>query len=485
MKSCLDRGLQQIQHAVSALLVEARLDGRPLTPADLEDVRTLAQPKSAGSGATLAWENSLAGPVPLPANLVRQLLLNLMLNARQAVDPGGRVAVQIAHARGGLQILVENSGEPIPPIGSRACSSPTRPRIRIARDLGSGCAGRSSLSSAGPSRPRRWSAVRACACTCPACRSPTMTEPRPRICLVEDDPIMGEALAERLDLEGFQVRWHHTGLAALPDLTGGTIAIAVIDIRLPDCSGITLFERIGREAQRPPPCVFITGCGNIEDAVRLLKLGAADYLTKPLDPTALVDKLRILVRETDQARSRETAGAAAGLALDAGALGAPLGISPAMRRVEEQLVRIASHPATPLLISGESGVGKELVAQRLHALQCPNDPLVAVNCAALPESLIEAELFGHEKGAYTGAERRRAGVFERAGTGILFLDEIGDMPLSLQSRLLRVLQSRSLTRIGAGLKAQAQSGERAAIGPTPSLICFSMCSLCEQFPDLG
>ena len=119
-----------------------------------------------------------------------------------------------------------------------------------------------------------------------------------------------------------------------------------------------------------------------------------------------------------------------------------------MRRVEEQLARIAGHPTTPLLISGESGVGKELVAQRLHALQCPTAPLVAVNCAALPESLIEAELFGHEKGAYTGADRRRAGVFERAGTGILFLDEIGDMPLRLQSRLLRVLQSRSLTRIG-------------------------------------
>jgi transcriptional regulator with PAS, ATPase and Fis domain len=119
-----------------------------------------------------------------------------------------------------------------------------------------------------------------------------------------------------------------------------------------------------------------------------------------------------------------------------------------MRRVEEQLARMAGHPATPLLISGESGVGKELVAQRLHALQCPTAPLVAVNCAALPESLIEAELFGHEKGAYTGADRRRAGVFERAGAGILFLDEIGDMPLSLQPRLLRVLQSRSLTRIG-------------------------------------
>ncbi|HYN78971.1 MAG TPA: sigma 54-interacting transcriptional regulator, partial [Lamprocystis sp. (in: g-proteobacteria)] len=126
----------------------------------------------------------------------------------------------------------------------------------------------------------------------------------------------------------------------------------------------------------------------------------------------------------------------------------PLGISPAMRRVEEQLVRIARHPTTPLLIAGESGVGKELIAQRLHLLQCPAAPLIAVNCAALPESLIEAQVFGHEKGAYTGADRRRAGVFEQAGAGILFLDEIGDMPLRLQSRLLRVLQSRGLTRIG-------------------------------------
>jgi DNA-binding NtrC family response regulator len=263
---------------------------------------------------------------------------------------------------------------------------------------------------------------------------------------------MGEALAERLDLEGFQVRWHRTGLAALADLTGATAAIAVIDINLPDCSGMALFERIAREARPAPPCVFITGCGNIEDAVRLLKLGAADYLTKPLDPAALVDKLRVLVREAEHNRTIEATDASTYAGprpgLDAGAVGSPLGISPAMRRVEEQLARIACHPATPLLISGESGVGKELVAQRLHALQCPTAPLVAVNCAALPESLIEAELFGHEKGAYTGADRRRAGVFERAGTGILFLDEIGDMPLGLQPRLLRVLQSRSLTRIG-------------------------------------
>jgi CheY-like chemotaxis protein len=158
-----------------------------------------------------------------------------------------------------------------------------------------------------------------------------MTEPRPCICLVEDDPIMGEALAERLDLEGFQVRWHRTGLAALADLTGG--AIAVIDIHLPDCSGMALFERIGRAAGLAPPCIFITGCGNIEDAVRLLKRGAADYLTKPLDPTALVDKLRILVREAAESRPLEAGGTAPCPSprrrLEASGVEAPLGISPA------------------------------------------------------------------------------------------------------------------------------------------------------------
>jgi DNA-binding NtrC family response regulator len=278
-----------------------------------------------------------------------------------------------------------------------------------------------------------------------------MVDLRPRICLVEDDPIMGEALAERLDLEGFQVRWHRTGLGALADLIGSAAQIAVIDINLPDISGMALFERIGRETRPTPPCVFITGCGSIEDAVRLLKLGAADYLTKPLDPAALVEKLRTLVLEAGQPRDPGTAsaGAPSGRSEPVSAgLGDPLGISPAMRRVEEQLARIARHPTTPVLIAGESGVGKELVAQRLHTLQCPTAPLIAVNCAALPESLIEAELFGHEKGAFTGADRRRAGVFERAGEGILFLDEIGDMPLALQPRLLRVLQSRGLTRVG-------------------------------------
>jgi DNA-binding NtrC family response regulator len=261
-----------------------------------------------------------------------------------------------------------------------------------------------------------------------------------RICLIEDDPIMGEALVQRLELEGFAVAWHRTGRDGMRALAAGGADLAVIDVNLPDLSGADLFSRLLDEHARLPPSLFITGYGTIEDAVRLLKLGAADYLTKPLDPTALIEKLRALAGEAgvhgdDSGEDR-------------------FGVSPAMRQLAGELARIARHSETPLLICGESGVGKEVVARHLHRLQCPDAPFVAVNCAALPETLIEAELFGHERGAFTGADRRRAGVFEQAGNGILFLDEIGDMPLALQSRLLRVVQGRQLTRIGGSERVE-------------------------------
>ncbi|WP_373509523.1 sigma-54-dependent transcriptional regulator [Thiocapsa sp.] len=264
-----------------------------------------------------------------------------------------------------------------------------------------------------------------------------------RVCLIEDDPIMGEALVQRLELEGFAVVWHRTGGDGMRALAAGVADLAVIDVNLPDLSGADLFARLLDERVRIPPSLFITGYGTIEDAVRLLKLGAADYLTKPLDPTALIQKLRAL------------AGAAGAHGDTSG--DDPLGVSPAMRQLAGELARIARHAETAVLICGESGVGKEVVARHLRRLQCPDAPFVAVNCAALPETLIEAELFGHEKGAFTGADRRRAGVFEQAGHGILFLDEIGDMPLALQSRLLRVVQGRRLTRIGGSESVEVRA----------------------------
>jgi len=245
---------------------------------------------------------------------------------------------------------------------------------------------------------------------------------------------MGQALMQRLDMEGYAVDWHRNGRDGLAALTEAGADLAIIDVSLPDITGVEVFEQLLDAVAAPPPCLFITAYGTIEDAVRLLKLGAADYLTKPLSPAALIAKLRDL------------AGAPGGARDHAGE--ARLGLSSAIQRIERELARIARHPETPLLIGGESGVGKEVVARRLHALQCPSEPFHAVNCAALPEGLIESELFGHEKGAFTGATTRHRGVFEQAGRGILFLDEIGDMPLGLQSRLLRVVQERRLTRVG-------------------------------------
>jgi two-component system, NtrC family, response regulator AtoC len=256
---------------------------------------------------------------------------------------------------------------------------------------------------------------------------------QPRICLIEDDPIMGESMKERLTLEGFSVDWCETGADALEKLQQHDYKAVVSDIRLPDISGDNLFRQmISNPKIHMPPTIFITGYGTVESAVELLKLGAVDYLTKPLNPKALVEKLQELCRE----RERVVEG------------GERLGLSPAMQRLASKLPAIARHPETPVLITGESGSGKEVVARRLHSLGKEDFPFVAVNCAAIPESLIEAELFGYEKGAYTGAEKTRRGVFEQSEDGVLFLDEIGDMPLPMQAKLLRAIQERTIMRVG-------------------------------------
>ena len=256
-----------------------------------------------------------------------------------------------------------------------------------------------------------------------------MTAPPRRICLIEDDEIMGESLADRFGLEGLACDWYRTGATALDGLRGQAYALVLSDIRLPDLTGDQLFEQLLREQRHMPPFIFITGHGDIDTAVRLLKEGAHDYITKPFDLDALVEKIQALV------------------AADAGQGLATLGVSPAMRRIEAMLSRLAASEAS-VLITGESGVGKERVAQALHQLTGASRPFIAVNCGALTETLLEAELFGHEKGAFTGAVRTKRGVFEQADGGTLFLDEIGDMPMAMQVRLLRALQERCIVRVG-------------------------------------
>jgi len=255
-----------------------------------------------------------------------------------------------------------------------------------------------------------------------------------KLCLVEDDPIMGESLCYRFELEGFHCDWYRSALAAQPHIGNEDYAVLISDIRLPDMSGAELFEQLLAEGRTLPPTIFITGFGSIGAAVELLKKGAEDYVTKPFDLDTLVEKVRAVCR---QQPPREE--------------GKPpvLGISSAMRALEQTLCRVSGHDAT-VLITGESGVGKEHAARFLHrcAFGDSDRPFIAVNCGAIPEGLMEAELFGSEKGAYTGAVRTRRGVFEQANGGTLFLDEIGDMPPNMQVRLLRVIQERQVVRVG-------------------------------------
>lgn len=254
--------------------------------------------------------------------------------------------------------------------------------------------------------------------------------PLPRqICLIEDDDIMGESLADRFGLEGISFDWHRTGAAALAALQQQDYALVLSDIRLPDITGDVLFEQLQALRGGLPPFIFMTGHGDIDTAVRLLKQGAHDYLTKPFDLDAMIDKLQALL-----APERE---------LGPGGLGQ----SPAMQQIDAMLRRISTSAAS-VLITGESGVGKERVAQALHGLTGAEKPFIAVNCGALTESLLEAELFGYEKGAFTGAVRTKKGVFEQADGGTLFLDEIGDMPLPMQVKVLRALQERRIVRVG-------------------------------------
>ncbi len=252
-----------------------------------------------------------------------------------------------------------------------------------------------------------------------------------KICLIEDDPIIGEALTLRFELEGYSFDWFQEGIPAYEALQKKSYAIVVSDIRLPDKSGEAIFRDLLQAGINLPPFIFITGYGAIDQAVNLLKLGAEDYLVKPFEPDELLQKISSLAAfEKIGVDNTES-----------------LGISPAMQNIELLLRRLAENP-TDVLITGESGVGKECVALKLHASTYKENPFVAVNCGALSESLLESELFGHEKGAFTGAIATKKGVFEQAENGTLFLDEIGDMPPSMQVKVLRAIQEKIIVRVG-------------------------------------
>jgi DNA-binding NtrC family response regulator len=246
--------------------------------------------------------------------------------------------------------------------------------------------------------------------------------------LIEDDPVMGGSLAQRLKLEGYSVDWQRDGREAVARVGARPPGAVICDIRLPDLSGEEVFNAL-HPRMPGTPFIFITAYGQIEQAVRLVKAGAADYLAKPFDVSVLLGRLANLLVDDSQPGQ--------------------LGFSPPMRRIEATLRRVADLDST-LLIGGETGVGKEVAARLAHAVSRRSaSPFVAVNCAAIPDTLIESELFGHDKGAFTGADRPHEGYLERARDGTIFLDEIGDLPLGTQTRLLRVLQERAFHRLGS------------------------------------
>lgn len=260
------------------------------------------------------------------------------------------------------------------------------------------------------------------------------SHPTKFICLVEDDVIMGESLVYRFELEGITCDWHQTAEDALKKIGQKDYSVLISDIRLPDMSGADMYEQLLQRDHPIPPTIFVTGFGNVHDAVELIKKGATDYITKPFDLDTLVEKINILCGSPEHVTDNDMP---------------VLGVSSAMREIERSLCRVSGHNAT-VLITGESGVGKEHAANYLHRYSAENSeiPFIAINCGAITESLMESELFGHEKGAFTGAFQQKKGVFERADGGTLFLDEIGEMPPSMQVKLLRVIQERQITRIG-------------------------------------
>ncbi|MFG1283652.1 sigma-54-dependent transcriptional regulator [Xanthobacter autotrophicus] len=256
-----------------------------------------------------------------------------------------------------------------------------------------------------------------------------MSHEPPVIGLVEDDPIMGESLAQRLGLEGMRVHWWRTGRAAVADIRKFRFEAIVCDIRLPDLDGEAVFREAAHVPQTPP-FLFVTGHGDIDQAVRLMRSGAADYVTKPFE----MDDF--LARLTDLLMPHGTTE------------GGTLGVSPAIRQVEALLCRVA-RLSSNLLITGETGTGKDVAARFIHAQsRHAAAPFIAVNCAAIPADLMESELFGHERGAFTGAAQRHLGYVERAGDGTLFLDEIGELRPELQAKLLRLIESKTFQRIG-------------------------------------
>ncbi len=272
------------------------------------------------------------------------------------------------------------------------------------------------------------------------------------ILIADDERSIRWVLRETLAADGHRVHEAKTGAEALAQLGTGNIDLALLDIRMPEMNGLDVVTK-AQEQGCSATLIVMTAQTTMTNAVEAMKRGAYDYVTKPFD----LDVVRMLVQRALENRQLSTqVDDLRGELRKKYEIGVEIvGRSPAMQDIYKLLGRVAKSDAT-VLIQGESGTGKELIAKAVH-YHSPRwkGPFVAINCSAIPRELLESELFGYERGAFTGAAERRAGKFEQAAGGTLFLDEIGDMPLELQSKLLRVLQEREFQRVGGRENLQA------------------------------
>ncbi len=275
--------------------------------------------------------------------------------------------------------------------------------------------------------------------------TPRVPAPRARVLVIDDDAGVRGVVHALLTREGYEVQAAASGGDGLKALAQDLFDLVILDLEMPGMGGLDVLG-LAPGLQPDAQFIILTGQGSVATAVEAIKLGAFDYVSKPPDVAELGLVLQRALEDRD--RRRELAR----LRLDArtGASGALVGVSPAMRRLGEELARVAPTRAT-VLITGETGTGKEMVAEEIHALSDrAGKPFVPVNCSALSEGLIESELFGHVRGAFTGAMANRRGLFEEAADGTLFLDEVGTLSKAVQVKLLRVLQEHQIQRVGGG-----------------------------------
>jgi DNA-binding NtrC family response regulator len=280
----------------------------------------------------------------------------------------------------------------------------------------------------------------------PSPSPPAGTQPLRTVLVVDDEKNIRRTLQLVLEGEGYRVLGAETASQGLTILASPEtpVDLAILDVKLPDVSGLDALAKIrGDEATRDLPIIVISGHATVNDAVQAIKLGASDFFEKPLARERVLVSVRNVL---DAAKVRQELARVTEQQLQRYEM---IGRSAVMKRVFHELEKVAPTKAS-VLITGESGTGKELIARAIHRL-CPRseEPFVKVNCAAIPRELIESELFGHERGAFTGAMLKRRGLFEQAHGGTLFLDEIGDMDLVAQAKVLRAVQSGEISRVGS------------------------------------